>query len=187
METTTPVDNGINIEALHGARAALTDAPPAAAFTWRAANEWVNGTHSRSVVEKFFALGEEQAHSQAFIVDTDHPTLFASEDNGITPIEMMLTGLAGCLTAGVASIAQHRGVQLHSVRATVEGDLDMQGTLGIDPDVRNGFGQVRVNYEIEADASSEDIAALVAQSQKRSPVFDIMTNPTNVSVNVNAR
>jgi uncharacterized OsmC-like protein len=182
--TTTTIDNGVNVEALHGARAALTEAPPAAAFKWRAQNEWGNGTHSRSTVEKFFGLGEEQAHTQAFVLDTDHPAQFAAGDNGITPIEMMLAGLAGCLTAGIASIAQHRGIQLRSVVANVEGDLDMRGTLGIDPDVRNGFGDVTVTYDIEADATSAEIAALVAQSQKRSPVFDIMTNPTTVTVSV---
>jgi len=91
-------------------------------------------------------------------------------------------GLAGCLTAGVASIAQHRGIQLHSVRATVEGDMDIQGILGIDSDVRNGFDGIRVSFEIDADASHADIQALVAQSQKRSAVFDIIANPGDVDV-----
>ncbi len=182
--TTAPIDNGVNVEALLGAREALAAAPPAAAFTWKASNEWVNGTHSRTTIEKFFALGEEQAHKQAFVLDSDHPTLFDSEDNGVTPIEMVLAGLAGCLSAGIASIAQNRGIQLRSVVATLEGDMDMQGVLGIDPDVRNGFNQVSVNYEIDADASADDIAALVAQSQKRSAVYDMVANPTSINVQV---
>jgi uncharacterized OsmC-like protein len=177
-------DNGVNVEALLGAREALTEARPAAQFKWRATNEWVNGTHSRSTVEKFFGLGEEQSHKTSQSIDTDHPEIFAAPDNGPTPVEVVLMGLAGCLTGGVASVAQNRGIQLRSVKATVEGDMNMYGILGIDPDVRNGYSNVRVRYEIDADASQEDIAAVVAQSQKRSAVFDIITNPTNVQVEV---
>lgn len=178
------VDNGVNVEALLGAREAMSGAPAAAAFVFRANSEWQKGTHSRTTVEKFFGVGEEQSHRQAFVLDTDHPELFAAADQGITPPEMVLTGLVGCLTAGVASVAQNRGIQLRSVTATIEGDMDLQGILGIDPDVRNGFGDIRVSYDIDADASAEEIAAVVAQSQKRSAVFDIVTNPTNVTVTV---
>ena len=110
------------------------------------------------------------------------PEIFASEDKGATPVEMVLAGLAGCLTAGVASIAQLRKIQLRSVKATLEGSMDIQGILGIDSDVRNGFNDIKVNFEIDADASKEDLEALVAQSQKRSAVYDVITNPTNVSV-----
>lgn len=178
------VDNGVNVQALLDARGALTDAPEAAQFQWRASAEWVAGTHTSTTVEGFFGLGAEQSHRQAFVVDTDHPELFASEDHAMTPIEMVLAGLAGCLTAGIASVATNRDVQLRSVTATITGDMDLQGILGIDPDVRNGFGDIKVTYEIDAEASRKDIEAIVAQSQKRSAVFDIVTNPTNVVVEV---
>lgn len=179
------VNNGVNVAALIGAREALDAAPEAAQFKWRSKCEWVNGTHSRSTVGGFFGLGEEQVRGKSFTIDTDHPEVFAAGDQGATPVEMILSGLAGCLTAGVASVAQHRGIQLHSVTATIEGDMDLQGILGIDPDVRNGFRSIRVHFEIDANTSKEDIKALVAQSQKRSAVFDIITNPTNVHVDVN--
>ena len=178
------VDNGVNVEALLGARQALTDAPEAARFKWRATCSWVNGTHSRSTVQGFFGLGAEQAHKTAFTYDADHPEVFASEDNGSTPVEYVLVALASCLTAGVAAVAQNRSIQLRSVKATVEAGMDLQGILGIDSEVRNGFDGIKVVYDIDADASREDIAALVAQSQKRSAVFDIVTNPTNVAVEV---
>ena len=172
------VNNGVNVEALLGARAALTEAPAAAAFKWRASCEWINGTHSRSTVQQFFGLGEDQSHRSEFTFDTDHPEIFASEDNGATPVEMVLS-------AGVAAVAQRRGIQLNSVAATLEAGMDIQGILGIDRDVRNGFDGIKVNFQIDADASEDDIRALVAQSQKRSAVFDIVTNPTNVTVSVN--
>jgi uncharacterized OsmC-like protein len=177
-------NNGVNVEALLGAREALTAAPEGAKFTWRADCEWKNGTHSHSSVEGFFGLGGEQKHRRVFTFDADHPEIFASEDNGATPVEYVLVGLASCLTAGVAAVAQHRGIQLRSVKATLEGGMDVQGILGIDSDVRNGFDGINVNYEIDADASREDIEALVAQSQKRSAVYDIVTNPTEVTVTV---
>lgn len=188
METNSaarqPVDNGVNVEALMGAREALTEAPAAARFTWRASSEWVNGTHTRSSVKGFHGLGEEQSHRTEFIFDSDHPDVFASEDNGATPVEFVLVGLAGCLTAGVASVAQNRAIQLRRVSATIEGRMDLQGILGIDSDVRNGFDEVAVRFDIDADATAEEIEALVAQSQKRSAVFDIITNPTQVTVQV---
>lgn len=178
------VDNGVNVAALLGAREALTQAPEAAKFTWRATAGWVNGTHTTSTIQKYYGLGEEQQHRTQFTFDTDHPEVFASEDKGATPVEFVLVGLAGCLTAGIAAVAQNRGIQLRSVKATLEAGMDIQGILGIDRDVRNGFDDIKVNYEIDADASREDIEAVVAQSQKRSAVFDIITNPTDVSVTV---
>jgi uncharacterized OsmC-like protein len=169
---------------LLGAREALTQAPEGARFNWRATCDWVRGTHSNSTVQGFYGLGGEQSHRTRFSFDADHPEVFASEDNGATPVEYVLVGLAGCLTAGVAAVAQNREIQLRSVKATLEGSMDIQGILGIDGDVRNGFDDVKVVFEIDADASKEEIEGLVAQSQKRSAVFDIITNPTNVCVEV---
>jgi len=183
--TSASVDNGVNVAALLEAREALSEAPEAAKFQWRATCKWVNGTHSNTTIQSFFGLGEEQSHRTEFSYDADHPELFASADIGATPVEMVLVGLASCLTAGIAAVAQHRGIQLKSVSATLEGGMDVQGILGIDSDVRNGFDGIKVHYDIDADASEDDIKALVAQSQKRSAVFDIVTNPTNVTVEVN--
>ena len=180
-----PTDNGVNVQALLDARTALVGAPAGAQFKWRASNEWVRGTHSRSDITGFFGLGEEQNHRSTWSFDADHPEVFASEDNGPTPVEYVLVGLASCLTAGVAAVAQNRGIQLNSVKATIEGDMDILGILGGDPETRNGFNDIRVKYDIDAEASPEDIEALVGQSQKRSAVFDVVTNPTNVTVQVN--
>ena len=185
MTTTNSADNGVNVEHLLGARTALTDAPEAAEFTWRASTEWVRGTRTETTVDDYSGLGETHSHKTSFSYTADHPEVFASEDNGPTPVEYVLVGLTTCLTAGVAAVAQNRNIQLKSVKASIEGDMNILGILGGDPEVRNGFNDIRVHFDIDADASPEDIEALVAQSQKRSAVFDVVTNPSNVSVSVN--
>jgi uncharacterized OsmC-like protein len=179
-----PVDNGVNVEALLGAREALTQAPAAAAFTFRSECEWISGTHSRSTMNGFFGLGEEHQRETGFAIDSDHPAIFAAADQGATPIEIVLSALASCLTGGVASVAQNWGIQLKAVKVRVEGDVNLQGILGIDADVRNGFNDVRVIFDIDADATEAEIAAVVAQSQKRSAIYDVITNPGNVQVTV---
>jgi uncharacterized OsmC-like protein len=180
----TTAANGVNVEALLGAREAVKGAPEAAQFTWRASSKWQHGVHSTVTVQNYFGLGEEQNHKEESVFEADHPETFAATDEGITPIEYLLVGLATCLTAGVASVAQNRGIQLRSVESVVEGHHDIRGILGADSDVRNGFNDIKVTFTIDADASKEDIEALVAQSQKRSAVFDALTNPTDVTVEV---
>ena len=176
--------NGVNVEALLGARTALEAAPAAGAFTWRATSEWQDGVHTQMQVNGFHGLGGEQTRDRTFELATDHPTCFAASDLAPTPVELVLAGLAGCLSAGVATVAENRGIKLRSVKATVEGDMHLFGILGVDRDVRNGFSAVRVTFDIDADAGRDDIRALVAQSQKRSAVFDALANPTNVVVTV---
>jgi uncharacterized OsmC-like protein len=180
----TTVTNGVNVQALLDAREALKGAPEAAQFTWRASAKWNSGVHSTIKVQSFFGLGEERGHREESVFEADHPAEFGATDDGITPIEYLLVGLASCLAAGVASVAENRGIQLHSVEATVQGAHDIRGILGADSDVRNGYNDIKVTFNIDADASREDIEALVAQSQKRSAVFDALTNPTDVTVEV---
>ena len=180
----TTVNNGVNVQALLDAREVLKGAPQAAKFTWRASCKWQNGTFSKTRVQGFFGLGEEQRHKTETSFDADHPEVFASEDRGITPIEYVLVGLASCLTAGVAAVAQNRGIQLRSVESKLEGQMDVRGILGVDSDVRNGYDEIKVTFTIDADASKKDIEAIVAQSQKRSAVYDVITNPVNVTVEV---
>jgi uncharacterized OsmC-like protein len=186
--TETPqLPNGVNVEALLGAREAFTGQPELTKFTWKARNEWVNGTHSRTTIDSFYGVGGDQAHNQPQVHDADHPAIFAAEDNDSTPVEFVLHALASCLTGGVAAVAANRGVTLNSVTSTLEGDMDLQGILGMDREVRNGYQAVRVNFEIDADASAEEIASIVAQSRKRSAVYDILTGNVPVEINVVAK
>src|SRR6478672_11226398 len=157
--TMATVNNGVNVQALLDAREALKGAPEAAKFTWRATCKWQDGTHSKTDVAGFFGLGQEQKHKTETSFDADHPEIFASEDRGITPIEYVLAGLASCLTAGVAAVAQNRGIQLRSVETKHEGTIEIRGILGIYSDVRNGYDDIKVMLKTDADASKKDIEA----------------------------
>jgi uncharacterized OsmC-like protein len=156
--------------------------PQLAAFKFQARGEWQHGTHLRATMSSFSGAGGEHQHKAAFTADTDHPAVLCGEDNGPTPVEYLLSGLAGCLTAGIANIAAARGVTLESVTCTVEGDIDLRGILGLSKEVRNGFSAIRATFDIKGDAPAEKLQEILEQSRARSAVFDVFTNGVPVSV-----
>jgi uncharacterized OsmC-like protein len=180
------VRNGVDTTTLFATLDAVKQAPEAAKFQFRASNRWVSGTHSEGTMHGFFGVGEERTHVQPYTYDVDHPEVLVGSDQGPTPVEYVLHALAGCLTAGLANIAAARGVELTEVTSTVEGDIDLNGILGLDDTVRNGFEQIRVSFEVKGNAPPEKLAAVVEQSRARSAVFDIITNAVPVTVEVNA-
>ena len=187
MTMTESMRNGVDTATLFATLDAVKQAPEAARFQFRARNQWISGTHSQSTIGDFFGVGEERAHVRSWTFDADHPTVLVGQDNGPTPVEHLLHALAACLTAGLGNIAAARGITLHRVTSTVEGDIDLNGILGLDPEVRNGFEQVTIRFEVEGDAPAEKLEQLVAQSVKRSAVNDIITNGVPVNVEVETR
>ena len=177
----TSVNNGVNVDALLAAREVLKTSPEAAKFKWRASCKWQNGTHSKTKIQEFHGLGAEQKHKTEFSSDADHPEIFASEDLGATPIEFVLVGLASCLTAGVAAVAQKRDIQLRSVKATIEGDMNVLGILGADPDVRNGFSAIRYTVTVRSPAPEDKVRRCKETIDRKSPVLDVLTQPVKVS------
>jgi uncharacterized OsmC-like protein len=186
MTTTAnpPIRNGVDTATLFATIDAVKAAPQAAQFQFRAHNEWISGTHNRGSIHDFFGVGEERAHERTFTFDADHPAVLVGQDNGPTPVEFVLHALAACLTAGLANIAAARGIQLTEVRSTVTGDIDLNGILGLDPSVRNGYQNITVRFTVKGDAPAEKLRALVDQSRARSAVFDIITNGVPVSVEI---
>lgn len=176
--------NGVDIQGIFGVLDALKGAPEAAAFQFRAANQWVTGTHSRSTIDGYFGVGEERRHERTFVFDADHPVLMVGQDNGPTPVEFVLHALASCLTAGIANIASARGVTLHEVRSTIAGDIDVNGLLGLNPEVRNGYQQITVSFEISGDADEATLHSIVDRSRDRSAVYDVITNQVPVAIEV---
>lgn len=184
--TASPIRNGVDTATLFATLDAVKAQPEAARFQFRVTNRWVSGTHSRGTIDTFYGVGEERAHDHVTVVDADHPAVLVGTDKGPTPVELVLAGLAACLTAGIGNIAAARGIELARVESTVEGDIDLQGILGLSDEVRNGFEGIRVRFTVEGDASEEMLRQVVEQSRARSAVFDIVTNGVPVSIDVDA-
>ena len=178
--------NGVDTPTLFATIGAVGQQPELAKFKFRATNEWQHGTHSRSTMETFSGAGGDHEHRQSYRYDADHPQVLCGGDNAPTPVEFLLHGLAACLTAGIANIAAARGVTLSEVRSTVEGEMDLQGILGLSDEVRNGYQKIRVNFTIKGDAPEEKLRQIVEQSRARSAVFDVITNGSPVEISVNA-
>ena len=176
--------NGVDTATLFATLDAVKQAPEAAKFQFRAHNQWVSGTHNRSTINDYFGVGEERAHERTFVFDADHPAVLVGQDQGPTPVEFVLHALAACLTAGLANIAAARRVRLTEVRSTVTGDIDLNGILGLDPAVRNGYQRITVRFTVKGDAPAEKLRELVEQSRARSAVYDVITNGVPVTIQV---
>jgi uncharacterized OsmC-like protein len=178
--------NGVDTPTLLATINAVKGQPELAKFTWRASSQWVDGTHSQSKVEAFSGAGGTHTHESEYGFDADHPKVLTGTGKGPTPVEFLLHGLAGCLTAGIANVAAARGVKLTEVQSSIEGDMDMLGILGLSDQVRNGYQKIRVNFKIKGDAPAEKLAEIVEQSRRRSAVYDVIANGTAVEMNVEA-
>jgi uncharacterized OsmC-like protein len=183
MTNDTTTRNGVDTATLFATLDAVKTAPAAAQFQFRADNQWVDGTHSRSTIADFFGVGEERSHEHDWVFDADHPAVLVGTDNGPTPVEFILHALASCLTAGIANIAAARKVTLTEVRSTVTGDIDLNGVLGLQP-VRNGYQQVSVRFTVKGDAPEHVLREIVEQSRRRSAVYDVITNGIPVEIDV---
>jgi uncharacterized OsmC-like protein len=184
-ETNDPIRNGVDTATLFATLDAVKQAPEAAKFQFRAHNQWVSGTHNRSTIAGYFGVGEERPHERTFVFDADHPAVLVGQDHGPTPTEFVLHALAACLTAGLATIAAARRVTLTEVRSMVTGDIDLNGVLGLNPDVRNGYRQITVRFTVKGDAPAETLREIVEQSRARSAVYDVITNQVPVTIEVN--
>lgn len=176
--------NGVDTATLFATIGAVREQPELARFQFRTVNEWVSGTHNEGRFPGFYGAGQEHTHATETVVQADHPAVLVGQDHGPTPAELLLNALGSCLMAGLGNIAAARGIELRGVRCTVEGDIDLRGLLGIDDTVRNGFEAIRVVFSVDGDAEADRLAALVAQSRKRSAVFDVLTNGTAITIDV---
>jgi uncharacterized OsmC-like protein len=178
--------NGVDTPNLFATINFVADNPGTSEFTFRAENQWISGTHSRTSISGYFGAKGEQARQKTFIAEGDHPALLVGADNAPTPVEYLLHALASCITAGIGNIAAARGVKLTRVNSRVEGDIDLSGLLGISSTVRNGFRDIRISFEVEGDAPADKLAEIVAQSKARSAVFDVLSHGVPVTVDVKA-
>ncbi len=178
------VVNGVDVEKLYETMGAIKHNPDIAKFNFRAQNTWINGGHNTTTLNEFDGACQTHRRSQPFVFQKDEPPVLLGTDKGANPVEYLLTGLAGCLTTSLVYHAAAKGIRIDQVEATLAGDLDIQGFLGMSDKVRNGYESVRVKFKVKGDASEETLRELVEIAQQRSPVFDIVSHPTPVHVSL---
>jgi uncharacterized OsmC-like protein len=179
------VRNGVDTEVLFGTLDAIRAQPELGRFQFRAENQWIAGAHNRTTIKDFYGAGQEDSsRSEAFSIDAGEPAILLGSDTGPNPAEYLLHALAACLTTTLVYVAAARGVRLTEVESTLEGDIDVQGALGLSDEHRNGFEQIRASFRVKGDAPAEKLREVVSRAQKRSAVFDMVTNRVPVSVEV---
>jgi uncharacterized OsmC-like protein len=174
--------NGVNVDQLLDTVNAVKDKAEIAKFKFRARNKWVNGGHNRTTVNDFDGACQTHDRKEPFVFEEDEPPVLLGEDKGANPVEFALAALAGCLTTSLIYHAAAKGIRIDEVESRLEGSLDLHGFLGLSESIRNGYESIRVTFKIKADAPEETLKELVELAQKRSPVFDIISNPVPVSV-----
>ncbi len=183
IETAPTIRNGVNVDKLFATLDAIKATPTIARFKWRAKNSWLGGAHNRTSIQGFFAAhGEDTSRAGAFTVDAGEPPILIGENEGPNPAEYLLHALAACLTTSLVYVAAARGVRLTEVSSVIEGDMDVQGALGLSDEVRNGFQDIRVTFTVKGDAPKEKLQEVVARAQSRSAVFDSITRGVPVTV-----
>ncbi|MGE5273593.1 MAG: OsmC family protein [Verrucomicrobiota bacterium] len=192
MSTITPaadtIRNGVDTGVMFATLDAIKAQPELGTFQFRARNRWIDGAHNRTTIKNFYGAGQEDtSRAEEFTIDAGEPAILLGKDTGANPAEYLLHALAACLTTSLVYVAAARGVHLTEVESTLEGDMDVQGALGLNDDRRNGFERIRVSFTVRGDAPEEKIREVVARAQARSAVFDMVTNGVPVSVDVTTK
>ena len=174
--------NGVKVDELFGTIDAIKKAPVIAKFKFRAENQWLDGGHNRTTIKNFYGTQQDHEHKDPFVLDADEPPLLLGKDLGPNPVEYALTALAACVTSSIVYHAAARGITIRSMESRLEGDIDIQGFLGIKDDVPRGYKEIRMYVNIDADAPPEKLEEIVQLGPTYSPVFDTITRAVPVSV-----
>jgi uncharacterized OsmC-like protein len=173
--------NGVDLDTLMGTVNAIQADPELGVSKFRASNTWLSANHNRSTVTGFYAAKQEIAHLQTFTMDADEPAILAGGDQGANPVEHLLHALASCLTTSIVAHAAVRGILIKELESELEGDIDLNGFLGLDADTPKGFTEIRVKFRVKADP--KDIGH-IERLAMFSPVFNTITESARVNVNV---
>jgi len=184
-QTSKNIVNGVSIDKLFGIMDAIKTNSDIAKFNFRAKGKWISGAHSQTIIKDFYGAGQTHSRKETFVLEKDEPSVLLGTDAGANPGEYALAALNGCLTSALVYHAAAKGIQIDEIETTLDGDVDLLGFLGIDESVRNGYNRINVAFKIKADnATDEQLNELVRLAQKRSPIFDNISNPTPIEVNV---
>jgi uncharacterized OsmC-like protein len=181
VETASTVVNGIELETLMGTVKAIQADPELGVCRFRATNQWLNGNHNRSTVTGFYGAKQDIPHKQTFTMDADEPAILAGDDNGANPVEHLLHALASCLTTSMVAHAAVAGIAIEEVESEFEGDIDLNGFLGLDESVPKGYTAIRAKFRVKADPKD---MGQIRELVKFSPVYNTLTNGTPVDVQV---
>jgi uncharacterized OsmC-like protein len=182
VQETATMRNGVNVDQLFGTLDAVKEQPELGEFTWKARNTWINGPHNRTTIQTFYGASGDQEREAPFEVDAGEPAILVGSDEGPNPAEFILHAIAACLTTSLVYVASARSVNLNAVTSEVEGDMDVRGALGLSDEVRNGYSEIRVRFDIDAEASDEEIQKLLDRAASRSAVFDTLMQGVTVKV-----
>jgi uncharacterized OsmC-like protein len=174
--------NGVNVTQLFDTIDVIKQNPEISKFKFRATNSWQDGTYSQATVKTFYGALQEDDSRSPLVFDIDEPPVLLGDNQGANPVEYLLVGLSGCLTTALVAHAAAKGIELKSVQSRLEGDLDVQGFLGLSDTIPVAYQEIRVSFRIDADISDEEKQELVEMAQKYSPVFNSVTKPVSVKV-----
>jgi uncharacterized OsmC-like protein len=174
--------NGVAVDALSQTVEAIKATPSIAKFNFRIRNQWYDAAKNRSTVDDFYGAGQEQFRKIPILLDADEPPVLLGTDSAANPVEYLLHALAACMTTSMVYHAAARGIHIDEIESSLEGDIDLNGFLELDKNVRNGFQGIRVKFKIKADVPDEQLQQIGLLAPGRSPVFDSLTNGVPVSV-----
>lgn len=175
--------NGLDMAAAEATIAAIRAEPGLARFTFRAANRWLDGGANRSTIQGFWGAGrEDDSRAEPFVLTNGEPPVLLGANEGANPVEFLLHALAGCVTTTFVLHAAARGVEIRSLRTALEGDLDLRGFLGLDPEVSPGYERIRIAMTVEADCGEAELDELLALAQRHSPVCNTICRPVPVEI-----
>ena len=185
METATKkMVNGFKKEEIKATLSAIQANPEIAKFKFRTTNNWLNAGHNRATVKGFFGgCQEDTTRKDSWHFDLGEPPILLGNNEGANPVEYLLTALSGCMTTTMVLHAAAREMEIESIESTFEGDLDVQGFLGLNKDVRNGYQQIKVRFDIKGNLTEEQKQELIDFALE-SPVYDVVSNGTKVGVSL---
>jgi len=180
-QQTINVSNGVDMDVLWKTIDAVKEEPSLGKSRFRIHNKWLKGGYNKTTVSDFYGAGQENSHKQMFVLEADEPEVLAGADGAANPVEHLLHSLAACLTTSMVYHAATRGIEIEELESHLEGELDIRGFMGLSPDVRKGYQNIRVTFKVKTDPGNVEKLRELADF---SPVFDVVSHGTSVDLKV---
>jgi uncharacterized OsmC-like protein len=173
--------NGIDIDILQDTVNAIQQEPELGKCTFHVTNKWLGANHNCTTVNSFYGAKQEIEHKQSFALHADEPEIMAGQDQAANPVEHLLHALASCVTTSIVAHAAVRGIHIEEVESEIEGDIDLQGFLGLSEDVPKDFNDIRLKFKVKTDEKNIETLKRLAEY---SPVYNTLIRGTNVDIEI---